>query len=203
MLIWIRTHSPHADGVPEPTVEQDAELAARARIDRRAFAPLYARYLDPVYRYCFRRLGSQHAAEDATSEVFYKALAALPGYQDGSFRAWLFTIAHNVVADDLRRRHPEEPLAPDYDPPDDASTPEQLALVAEEQRSLRVLLARLPSDQQSVMELRLAGLTGAEIASALGRSLGSVKMLQFRAVAQLRTYLGVQRDPQEAHDGGI
>ncbi len=174
MLSWIRTQPQHADGPPEKAGEQDADLVASARADRRAFAPLYARYLEPVYRYCYRRLGSQHAAEDATGEVFYRALAALPGYQDGSFRAWLFSIAHNVVADNLRRRPPEEPLAPDYDPPDGASTPEQLALVAEERRSLRTLLARLPSEQQSVMELRLAGLTGAEIATALGRSLGSV-----------------------------
>ena len=174
--------------------EQDAGLVARARADRQAFAPLYARYVDTVYRYCYRRLGSREAAEDATSEVFYKALAALHNYHDyhdGSFPAWLMAIAHNVVMDGFRQRRPEEPLGPDFEPRDEATTPEDVALASEESHSLRALLARLPEDQRRVLELRLAGLTGPEIATVLGRSLGSVKMLQFRAVERLRVLLGV------------
>lgn len=203
MLSWMRTRPAGAGDLPEQAGDAEAELVALARSDRAAFAPLYARYLDPVYRYCYRRLGSQEAAEDATSEVFYKALSNLHGYRDGSFRAWLFTIAHNVVVDAVRRRRPEEPLNPDYDPPDGRATPEDLALAADEQRSLKALLERLPADQRSVVELRLTGLTGSEIATVLGRSLGSVKMLQFRAISQLRVYLGVQGETGEAHDGTI
>ncbi len=203
MLSWTRSHRSRGEGPQETRAEEEAELVARARVDRAAFAPLYARYLDPVYRYCYRRLGSREAAEDATSEVFYKALATLPGYRDGSFQGWLFAIAHNAVVDAARRRRPEEPLGPEHDPLDGAASPEELALVADDRHRLRRLLERLPADQRSVMELRLAGLTGGEIATALGRSLGSVKMLQFRAVAQLRLFLGVQTGSEEAHHGRI
>src|SRR5579885_3182891 len=88
---------------PDP---DDATLAAAARADPRAFTVLYERYLGPIYRYCFARLGNREAAEDATSAIFLKALAALPEYRDGGFAAWLFQIAHNVVVDLVRRQRP-------------------------------------------------------------------------------------------------
>lgn len=174
-----------------PTGSPDSVLVAAAQADRQAFAPLYDRYLDPVYRYCLRRLGSREAAEDATGQVFAKALAALPGYRDRSFRGWLFTIAHNVVGDAFRRPPPAAPLDAAADLPDPAPTPEEAALLADEGRAVRALLAHLPADQRRMVELRLAGLTGVEIARALGRSEGAVKMLQFRAVARLRALLDV------------
>ena len=178
----------------------EAALVARAREDPHAFEPLYARYLDPVYRYCYRRLGGREAAEDATSLVFAKALAALPHYRDGSFGGWLFAIAHNVVADAHRRRRPESPLAAAGDPVDREPTPEAAALAADERRSVRALLAGLPADQRRVLELRLAGLTGAEIAGVLGRSVAAVKMLQLRAMTRLRADLGAA-GPEETDDG--
>ena len=181
-----------AVGTSDADVDE-AALVARAQLDRRAFAPLYARYLDPVYRYCYRRLGTREAAEDATSTVFAKALASLPAYRDGSFGGWLFAIAHNVVADDHRRaaRRPERPLDLAGDPTTADPSPEDLAVAADEGRRIRALLAELPPDQRHVVELRLAGLTGAEIAAALGRSVPAVKMLQLRAMTRLRARLGV------------
>src|SRR5215204_273077 len=89
---------------PAPITEDDATLVAQAKRDRQAFALLYRRYVETVYRYCYRRLGSQEEAEDATSQIFTRALAALPRLGDQPFRAWLFTIAHNVVADVYRDR---------------------------------------------------------------------------------------------------
>jgi len=185
-------------------VGDDAALVARAQADPRAFAPLYERYVDPVYRYCYRRVGSREAAEDATALVFTKALAALPAYRAGSFAGWLFAIAHNVVADVHRRRRPEGPLAAAGDPPDREPGPEEAAIAADERRSVRALLARLPEDQRRVVELRLAGLTGAEIAAALGRSVAAVKMLQLRAMTRLRAELGVTSGDasKRTEDGG-
>jgi RNA polymerase sigma-70 factor (ECF subfamily) len=154
-----------------------------------------------VHRYCYRRLGSREAAEDATSLVFAKALAALPTYRDGSFRSWLFGIAHHVVADDLRRCHPHAALDDAGDLLDAAPSPEELALAAEERSSILDLLARLPAEQRQIVELRLAGLTGPEIAAVLGRSLAAVKVGQFRAYARLRVLLGVVAESQEVPDG--
>lgn len=180
----------------------DAALVAAARADRQAFALLYRRYVDPVYRYCHRRLGGKEAAEDATSLVFARALASLPSYRDsaGTVRGWLFGIAHHAVVDALRARRPEAPLPTAAETIDPAPTPEDLALAAEAQRSLRDLLTRLSPDQRDVIELHLAGLTGPEVATALGRSHDAVRAIQSRAVARLRVLLTA--DPRrEARDG--
>jgi len=163
----------------------EAALAAAARHDVRAFAPLYERYAARVYRYCYLRLGHRQEAEDATSLTFVRALAALPGYRGGSFAGWLFAIAHNVTVNSARRP-PEQPLDTAFHLADGAASPEDRLLAAETVRRLRALLLRLSDDQRRVLELRLAGLTGPEIAAALGRSVGAVRVLQFRALARLR-----------------
>jgi RNA polymerase sigma-70 factor (ECF subfamily) len=188
----------------EPVVEpdsSDAELVALAMEDPRHFSLLYARYLDPVHRYCYRRLGTREAAEDATSLVFTKALSAFPHYRHASFRGWLFTIAHHVVTDRYRESQPERPLETVVELRDGSPSPEDLALAADERRSMAELLTHLPDHQRQVVELRLAGLTGAEIAQALGRSPSNVDVTQFRAVARLRVLLGVAATPQEVRDG--
>lgn len=179
----------------------DAELVALAREDPRAFALLYARYLDPVHRFCYRRLGSREAAEDATSLVFTKALAAFPRYRDTSFRAWLFTIAHHVVADRYRAARADQPLETAVDLADPAPSPEDHALAAEDRRDLHLLLARLPEHQRQVVELRLAGLSGAEIAQVMGRSPANVNVTQSRAMARLRTLLGLPASTRGTGNG--
>jgi RNA polymerase sigma-70 factor (ECF subfamily) len=179
----------------------DAELVALAMEDPRHFSLLYARYLDPVHRYCYRRLGTREAAEDATSLIFTKALTAFPHYRHASFRGWLFTIAHNVVTDRYRGDHPEHALETVVELRDGSPSPEDLALAADERRSMSELLTRLPDHQRHVLELRLAGLTGAEIAQALGRSRSNVDVTQFRAVARLRVLLGLAAAPREVRDG--
>ena len=167
----------------------DAELVARAQADRQAFALLYRRYLDPVHQYCYRRLGSREAAEDATSLVFTKAVASLPAYRAGSFRSWLFTIAHHVITDDLRARRTVADLAAAGDVPDREATPEEAVVAAEANSTVVRLLDQLPVGQRRVVELRLAGLTGREAAEVLSCSLGAVKIAQVRAYSRLRGLL--------------
>jgi RNA polymerase sigma-70 factor (ECF subfamily) len=186
----------------ETAAPDDTVLARRAAHDREAFAALYARYLDPVYRYCYRRLGTRELAEDATSQVFHNVLAALDRFHGGSFRAWLFTIAHNVVTDTYRRRRPVSPLDMAREVADTGQTPEELAVSADERRAVRDLVRQLPSDQQRVVELRLAGLTGAEIAEVLERSTSAVKMLQHRAMTRLRQLAAAPHIAEEHNHAG-
>lgn len=171
--------------------DDDARVVVLAKRDLHAFAPLYARYFDPIYRYCYRRLGHPEAAADATAQVFAKALAALPGYREDapSFRSWLFAIAHNVISDDLRVRRPVAPIAEAAQISAPDPTPEEVVLSGETGCLVWELLAELPREQRQILELRLAGLTGPEIAATLGRSLGSVKIAQVRAFARLRERL--------------
>lgn len=171
--------------------EIDADLVACAQRDPTAFAGLYRRYVGPVHAYCWRRLGSREAAEDATSQIFLKALAALPSYRgDRTFRAWLFTIAHNVVVDHYRARRPDRPLDDAALVADGAASPEDLGVAAADVATLRNLLGRLTPDQAQIIELRLVGLTEAEIARALNRRPGAVRATQYRALTRLRELLG-------------
>lgn len=178
-------------------VASDVELVALAQSHPQAFAQLYSRYLDPVHRYCYRRLGTREAAEDATSLVFAKALSALPRYHGTSFRSWLFTIAYHVIVDRYRDTPAAEPLDAAIAILDASPSPEDLAIAAEEWRAVRALLAQLPEHQRRVIELRMAGLTGAEIAQVLGRTQANVDVTQYRAIARLRHLLHLRAGARE------
>jgi RNA polymerase sigma-70 factor (ECF subfamily) len=204
MRLLVRPRSTPAPEVAAPVAgPTDPGLGAPARNDPEAFALLYRSFFDQVYWYCFGRLGDAEAAEDATSQVFAKVLAALPRYEaregtpSGSFRSWLFRIAHNVVVDELRIRRPHDPLAAAAELEAAGPTPEDEAIAAERHRLLRGLLARLPEDQRRVVELRLAGLSSAEIGAELGRRPAAVDTALWRAVSRLRALLAETGDHAE------
>ena len=171
----------------------DATLVAAARANRQAFRPLYERNVDQIYRYCLLKLGSREAAEDATSEVFMRAVARLDTYHGGPFAGWLFRIAQNIVADDYRqrRRGPSgiastgrsaDPLEMAHEIMDPNPMPEEAAIARSEHEAVLAALVGLPTDQRALVELQLAGLSTNEIAVALGRGSGAVRMLRLRAL---------------------
>jgi RNA polymerase sigma-70 factor (ECF subfamily) len=166
----------------------DAELLAAARRDPAAFAMLYHRYVRPVYAYCRRRL-EEEEAEDATSHIFLQALGHLDSCRGPSFRAWLFTIAHNVVIDRQRARKPTVALDDSYEIASVERSPEEHALESDRKRRLDSAIRQLPPDQRAAVELRLAGLSGVECAQALGKSPDATRMLQHRAFTTLRSAL--------------
>jgi RNA polymerase sigma-70 factor, ECF subfamily len=180
---------PHA---PEPT---DLALVAAAKTDPVAFAPLYRRYVEPVYRYCYRRVSDPEQAADLTAQIFTKAIEALPKFRiresDGAsgntFRSWLFAIAHNAVVDSHRQAKPTGQM-PD-DTADHDPGPEDHAVHNDELSRLIAVLDRIPEQQRQIIELRLAGLTAAEIATALSLTRAAVKSAQTRAYARLRDLL--------------
>jgi RNA polymerase sigma-70 factor (ECF subfamily) len=193
----IDTHAPHGS---RPLDE--AAIIARARQDPAAFAPLYQAYLNSVYRYCYRRLASREAAEDATSLIFERALRSLPTFRGASFRAWLFSIAHNTITDAYRRqgtasRLMSVRLAEAAEVSDPGPAPEQAALLADEQRLLSTALALLPTEQRQVIELRLSGIPSTEVAQILGRSPQAIRALQLRATRRLQVIL---RGPSSARE---
>lgn len=193
---------------PQPLPDERAHLAAAIH-DPRAFAPVYEAYFPLVHAYCLRRLRDPERAADATSQVFVNVIQSLsrfrpnPDRPGASFRSWLFSIAHNVVIDVVRRtsrqQSRERDLAEtggddDAIPPadriaDDAMTPEEWVLAAESRVELANLLATLPERQRAIVEFRLAGLSNAEIAEALTISYSAVRSAQYRAFVELRRLL--------------
>jgi RNA polymerase sigma-70 factor (ECF subfamily) len=180
------------DGTPDqPEPERsDDDLVAAAQRDRHAFAPLYARYQPRVYAFALRRLGDADRADDVTSQVFVRVLKALPAYEAGkhaeSFQAWLFTITRNVVTDTHRRERAHLPVTELEAVADSGPDPMELAIATEARAQLRHLLDALTPTQRRIVELRLGGLTGQEIADRLGMSLAATKSAQYRAFARLR-----------------
>jgi DNA-directed RNA polymerase specialized sigma24 family protein len=88
-MLRLHRRQPTKPGVAHaPDAANEAALVARAKRDRLAFEPLYRTYLGPVYGYCYRRLGSPHAAENVTHHVFAQALDRIATCRDESFRGW-------------------------------------------------------------------------------------------------------------------
>lgn len=162
---------------------EQAEIRAAQR-DRSAFAPLYERYADAMYGYCLRRLSDPEQAADTTAEVFTKAMATIGKFRGNSFRSWLFTIARNAVIDRYRARKLVEELPEVLVSPQPG--PEEIAIRRETNLELRTALTHLTEQQQDVITLRLAGLSGKEIAAAMNITHGAVKATQMRAFARLR-----------------
>jgi RNA polymerase sigma-70 factor (ECF subfamily) len=180
-----------APGAPS-IAESDDALAARALHDPEAFTLLYRTFALDVYRYCYRRLQDREAAEDATSQIFINVYSGLRRLGNKPFRPWLFAIAHNVVVDVHRARRPlfsldEASTRADLDP-----SPEILAIARERRDAVQILLQQLPKRDREVIELRLAGLTGLEIAQTLSCSREAVRTAHYRAIHRLRELLNTE-----------
>lgn len=177
-------------GVPGVGSDPDAILALRARNDPEAFGLLYSRYAHRVISYFLLRTGSREDAEDLASQVFVRAFEALPRFRtgEGTVRSWLFAIAHNLAVNHHRSRRPTVPIDT-YEIDDGSLALDERMSQTDDLVRLRRALMSLTNDQRRVVELRMAGLTGIEISLAMGKSHAAVKMLQHRALDQLRLVL--------------
>lgn len=184
------------------TNETDADLAKRARTSREAFGELYERRVADIYRYVYYRVGSVEDTEDLTARVFARALKHIHNYNDRGlpFMAWLYRIAHNVVANYHRdtQRHPSVPLD-DVDLEtspyghadalqDDSADATDLRIDGERERTRLIAAIRKMSEerQQLVVLKFVQQLQNVEIGQIMGRSEGAIKSLYHRTLAQLR-----------------
>ena len=175
----------------------DAALVARAKLDKEAFGELYERYVGRIYNYLYYRTGNIHDAEDLTARVFHRALNGLDRYTSRGlpFSAWLYRIAHNLVAnwhrDQGRRRHlPLHELAAQDLHGLSAEAPEAAAETHEEQARLLAAIRRLPEDRQELLRLKFVEqLSNVEIGAVLDRSEGAIKSLYHRTLLALREEL--------------
>ncbi len=180
---------------PKKDAHDERLLIAAAQKDPARFTELYERNFERVYAFVARRLRNRDDAEDVTSEVFRDALANIRKFEwrGAPFAAWLYRIASNAIADRWQRSAKEQGTALSDDPPDDSAhaNPEEI----ESRARLFRLVAALPADQRSVIEMRFAeGKSIAEIAREIGRTDGAVKQLQFRAIHNLRA--SIEKNPR-------
>ena len=170
--------------------DEDA-LTKAAKGDRQAFGILYDRNVSRIYNYIYYRTGNQHDAEDLTARVFYRAMRHITNYRDRGipFSAWLYRIAHNLVAnwhrDNSRRQ--EVPLDDGQWSTAGSEHPESALLYNEEQQSLMRLIGRLPEDRQQLLVLKFVDhKSNAEIGKIMGRTEGAIKSLYHRTLLALR-----------------
>ena len=156
--------------------------------NKQAFAPLYERYYQQLYRYCRSIVHDDLDAQDALQSTFASAFAALRKRQrDAPLRPWLFRIAHNEAVSVIRRRRPAEDLSDASDRCCD-SVEEQAGDRARFAMLLRDL-AELPERQRSALVMReLSGLSHEEIALVLGTSVGAAKQTIFEARRSLSEF---------------
>jgi RNA polymerase sigma-70 factor, ECF subfamily len=183
----------------EALADPDLPAVRAAQADRAAFATLYRRYLDRVYGYAFYELGDHHDAEDVTERIFLGALRALPDFRDqgSTFRAWLFRIAHNTIANAhrSRARRRTEPLPEDFQRAAPNADPAGQVALADEVREIRRVVAQMPDDRRQVILLRFVDdLSTAEIAEVLDRSPGAVRVLLHRSLRDLAARLAARPD---------
>lgn len=170
---------------------EDEVLARAAQGDQEAFGLLYERYVGRIYNYIYYRTGNIYDAEDLTERVFVRAMRHISTYRNRGlpFSAWLYRIAHNLVAnwhrDNSRRK--EIPLDESMVHHHSGEHPEAELLIAEESERLVRVIHCLPAERQQLLILKFVDhLSNIEIGLIMGRTEGAVKSLYHRTLNSLR-----------------
>lgn len=165
-------------------------LVQRAKQDKEAFGELYSRYVDKIYSYVYYRTGNNHDAEDLTARVFFRAIQHIENYEDQGvpFSAWLYRIAHNLLANWYRDQSRRQMLSLDsiaqWHVED---SPELATELLEDREALLAAIRRLPSDRQELLILKyVERMSNADIGDIMGRSEGAIKSLYHRTLLSLR-----------------
>jgi RNA polymerase sigma-70 factor, ECF subfamily len=177
----------------DETLDQLVEKARSG--DREAFGGIFDAYAGPIYRFIASRVNRPSDAEDLTQLVFVKALEALTRYEARGipFGGWLFRLARNAIIDQSRTKRDHLSLVVAVTRETEEAGPEAQATLRDDFAAVARAMSELTDDQREVIELRFfGGLSVEETAEAMGRQEGTVRGLQFRAIAALRRALGIE-----------
>jgi len=171
---------------------EDETLIDRATAgDREAFGELYERYINRVYKHVFYMVNDVDVAQDLTEQTFLRALEAIQRYEKRGIPllAWLLRIARNLSLNNQRvqrnnssiRKNSEDAVA---------ASPESCCEAKLNGEEVRQAVGALEGDQRQVIVLRfMDGLSYADVARVLGKSVGAVRVAQYRALRALRRRL--------------
>lgn len=175
-------------------LDDDAIIIKAIDGDTEAFGILYQRYVDRIYNYIFYRTGNVNEAEDLTSRVFQRAYNHIHSYTHRGvpFSAWLYRIAHNLVANWYRDRSRKKEVEIDERIPSitQFDFPETSVEKDQEVEKLLKVIRKLPQERQQLIILKyVEGLSNAEIGIIMRRSEGAIKSLYHRTLSALRREL--------------
>ena len=172
----------------------DAALVQLAKEDPEAFGELYERYVAKIYNYIYYRVGDQDEAEDLTARTFFRALRKIGSYEERGlpFSAWLYRIAHNLVANWHRSQSRRKSVQLDelITATSDVSSPGALVEKQEAREALLDVIRELPEDRQQLLILKFVErMPNAKIGQVMGSSESSIKSLYHRTLKTLRSDL--------------
>jgi len=184
--------------LPDIEFYEEDVLNRAAQGETDAFGLLYERYIDRIFNYVYYRTGNLHDAEDLTARVFQRAMNHIKNYTDRGvpFSAWLYRIAHNLVANWHRDRSRRKEIPINDVPilPSKGDHPERNLVRSQEEDALLRLIRRLPPERQNLLILKFVeNMSNAEIGAIMGRSEGAVKSLYHRTLLALRDQIGDQK----------
>jgi RNA polymerase sigma-70 factor (ECF subfamily) len=173
--------------------DEERQLVRRAIDgDTDAFAQLYDLLVVRVYRHVYYMVNETNAAEDLTAQTFLKAWEAMPRYTDRGvpFAAWILRIGHNVAVSYLRSKRDHSELQDIHIDQKRHNNPDEALREAEDQKAVREAIMQLNEDQRQVIVLRFVEeLDYAEVAGLVGKSISAVRVIQHRALGNLRKIL--------------
>ena len=178
-----------------PAHESEDYLVQQAiKRDRAAFTALYEHCVDRVYRHVYYRVSSHADAEDITQEAFVKAWQSIDRYKrtGAPFVSWIITIAGNLVIDHYRKEQRVVVTDEIYEvkPAEQIQDPAREAEVNFNNAIIKEAILKLKGDKQKVILLHfIDGLTYEEIAKTLNKSEGAIRVIQYRALGELRSLL--------------
>ncbi|MEZ4668824.1 MAG: sigma-70 family RNA polymerase sigma factor [Anaerolineae bacterium] len=177
---------------------EDSELVLLAKDSQQAFGVLYERYIQKIYKYIYYRTGNHQDAEDLTAAVFHRAMGHIANYTERGvpFQAWLYRIAHNLVANWHRDRGRRKviPLEEFLGPDTHFDGPDSIAEDKEERTQLLAAINRLPEERQQLLYLKfVSNLSNLEVGEILDRTEGAIKSLYHRTLIALREDIEMQR----------
>ncbi|NPV85004.1 MAG: sigma-70 family RNA polymerase sigma factor [Anaerolineae bacterium] len=186
-------------------IDDEQQIVLRATNgDAEAFTILYERYVHRIYNYLFYRTGNALEAEDLTARVFYRALGRIASYRHKGipFSAWLYRIAHNLVAnwyrDNSRKR--EVPLEEHGQMRTHVEHPEVTIMQNFDNEKLIKAIRKLSPDRQQLIILKFVEhMSNAEIAVIMRRSEGAIKSFYHRTLIALRDEVHRIEEAQEKH----
>ncbi len=180
--------------------EDEKALIDRAKTDPVAFGKLYKKYVERIYNYIYYRTGSTKDAEDLTGKVFFKAMNHIQGYKHMGFpfSAWLYRIAHNLVANYHRDRSRKQEVSIEHIPgrvlPQTELQPETHLVRNQEVEDLLATIRELAPNRQELLILKFVdNLSNREIGQIMRKSEGAIKSLYHRTLLELREKMHAEK----------